>query len=313
MKLSLIGGVLLSASVAAAQVEVHGVRAGGEIVRLDLATGTAYPISSTGVATAHGWTSYWSDGGQSSSAQGAIVMTGTGENADKLYFVRLGLLPVTGQPAPIEPSTMTGLPAGYTMAGAPSSTSFLPVLLVSSEPGQPELLASIDPGGVLTVVGSTGRSDLTAFTATASGQLFALSGEGGGALYSINAATGAATLIGGQGTYGPDTRALAAMPDGTLLAAGEGLRSVNAATGVATLIGPTGFTDIVGLSSATDLCYPNCDGGGIPVLNVADFTCFLFRFAAGTYYANCDRSTAAPTLNVADFSCFLSRFSAGCQ
>jgi hypothetical protein len=61
-------------------------------------------------------------------------------------------------------------------------------------------------------------------------------------------------------------------------------------------------------------CYPNCDGStAAPVLNVADFTCFLQRFASGDAYANCDGSTASPALNVADFTCFLQRFAAGCQ
>ena len=60
-------------------------------------------------------------------------------------------------------------------------------------------------------------------------------------------------------------------------------------------------------------CYANCDTStAAPVLNVADFTCFLQRFAAGESYANCDQSTAAPVLNVADFTCFLQRFAAGC-
>src|SRR5262245_54852489 len=39
-------------------------------------------------------------------------------------------------------------------------------------------------------------------------------------------------------------------------------------------------------------CYANCDGSTVPpVLNVADFACFLNRFAAGDSYANCDWST----------------------
>jgi hypothetical protein len=60
-------------------------------------------------------------------------------------------------------------------------------------------------------------------------------------------------------------------------------------------------------------CYPNCDDStAAPVLNVADFTCFLQRFAAGQAYANCDGSTTSPVLNVADFTCFLQRFAAGC-
>ena len=64
---------------------------------------------------------------------------------------------------------------------------------------------------------------------------------------------------------------------------------------------------------ATGGCYANCDESTTaPVLNVADFTCFLNRFAAGESYANCDNSTLAPVLNVADFTCFLQSFAAGC-
>jgi hypothetical protein len=60
-------------------------------------------------------------------------------------------------------------------------------------------------------------------------------------------------------------------------------------------------------------CYANCDGSTqSPALNVADFTCFLQRYAAGDSYANCDQSTQAPVLNVADFTCFLQRYAAGC-
>jgi hypothetical protein len=61
-------------------------------------------------------------------------------------------------------------------------------------------------------------------------------------------------------------------------------------------------------------CYANCDTSTTPpVLNVADFTCFLQKFAAADPYANCDNSTTPPTLNVADFTCFLQKFAAGCQ
>jgi len=60
-------------------------------------------------------------------------------------------------------------------------------------------------------------------------------------------------------------------------------------------------------------CYANCDGSTTPpVANVADFTCFLQKFAAGDPYANCDGSTTPPTINVADFTCFLQKFAAGC-
>ncbi len=57
----------------------------------------------------------------------------------------------------------------------------------------------------------------------------------------------------------------------------------------------------------------NCDGSTTPpVLNIADFQCFLNKFAAGDSYANCDGSTAPPVLNVADFQCFLNAMARGC-
>jgi hypothetical protein len=60
-------------------------------------------------------------------------------------------------------------------------------------------------------------------------------------------------------------------------------------------------------------CYANCDSStAVPILNVADFTCFLQRYAAGEPYANCDNSTTPPVLNVADFTCYLQRYAAGC-
>jgi hypothetical protein len=295
--------VLLSAAAAATAqrppVELHGVRANGDWVRFNLATGTAYPIASSGIIPAHGCSASVSDGGQSATPQGAIALTGTGANANRISILPLGSAYVSNV------TVVTGLPAGYTMAIGQN------VLLVSVDPPGPELFARIDPFNVLTVIGPTGRNDLTAI-ASAGNQLLAVGSENGGALYSINPETGAATLIGGQGTFGPDTRALTAMPDGSLMAAGTGLRSVDPATGAATLIGPSGFTDIVALTSATDVCYANCAGNAFPPLNVADFTCFLQRFAAGDYYTNCDRSTTSPTLNVADFVCFLQRYAAGC-
>ncbi|MBL9031965.1 MAG: hypothetical protein JNM80_09690 [Phycisphaerae bacterium] len=60
-------------------------------------------------------------------------------------------------------------------------------------------------------------------------------------------------------------------------------------------------------------CPANCDGStAAPVLNVADFICFLNRFAAGDSRANCDASTTPPVLSVADFVCFQTQFAAGC-
>ncbi len=77
--------------------------------------------------------------------------------------------------------------------------------------------------------------------------------------------------------------------------------------------GLTGSIEFVRLFLPQAACYANCDESTTtPVLNVADFTCYLQRFAAGEPYANCDASTAPPVLNVADFTCFLQRFAAGC-
>ena len=50
-----------------------------------------------------------------------------------------------------------------------------------------------------------------------------------------------------------------------------------------------------------------------PILTVADFGCFLNKYAAGDLDANCDGSTTPPVLTVADFGCFLNAYAAGCQ
>jgi len=60
-------------------------------------------------------------------------------------------------------------------------------------------------------------------------------------------------------------------------------------------------------------CVANCDCSTLaPVLNVADFVCFLSRFGTGDPLANCDRSVVPPVLNVADFVCFMSAYARGC-
>jgi len=57
-------------------------------------------------------------------------------------------------------------------------------------------------------------------------------------------------------------------------------------------------------------CYANCDLSTTPpTLNVADFICFINKFAARDPYANC---TVDATIDVADFVCFMSKFAAGC-
>jgi subtilisin-like proprotein convertase family protein len=71
------------------------------------------------------------------------------------------------------------------------------------------------------------------------------------------------------------------------------------------------------LTPATS-CYANCDRSvSAPALNIADFTCFLQRFAQGcpgpgACYANCDGSTQAPILTIADLTCFLTQYAQGC-
>jgi hypothetical protein len=81
----------------------------------------------------------------------------------------------------------------------------------------------------------------------------------------------------------------------------------------ATLTGYLQFTSGAATITRQDFCPANCDGSTTaPILNVADFTCFLSQYAAGSASANCDCSTTAPVLNVADFTCFLSRFATGC-
>jgi hypothetical protein len=61
-----------------------------------------------------------------------------------------------------------------------------------------------------------------------------------------------------------------------------------------------------------DGCYANCDlSSTSPVLNVGDFICFLHLVAAGDRFANCDGDcNIVPT--IADFTCFLTKFAAGC-
>ena len=72
------------------------------------------------------------------------------------------------------------------------------------------------------------------------------------------------------------------------------------------------FSNVMG-ATAIYSCYPNCDGStAAPVLNVADFSCFLQKYAAGDASANCDQSTSTPILNVADFTCFLQQYAEGC-
>jgi hypothetical protein len=146
------------------------------------------------------------------------------------------------------------------------------------------------------------------------------------ALYTVNKATGALTLVGFTGfdaafAHGMDFDFATGNLYGFIVEAGGASRFVrfDTATGAAATLavttgwGPTYLEMAVRAPLSAGACYANCDASSTaPVLNVADFTCFLQRFAAGDSYANCDGSTTAPTLNVADFTCFLQRFAAGC-
>jgi len=71
--------------------------------------------------------------------------------------------------------------------------------------------------------------------------------------------------------------------------------------------------DITSDEATYVVCYANCDCTSIPpILNVADFICFLNKFAAADPSANCDGLTTPPILNVNDFICFQNKFAAGC-
>jgi hypothetical protein len=88
----------------------------------------------------------------------------------------------------------------------------------------------------------------------------------------------------------------------------EGI-SENGTTIVGSASGPLGLRAY--RATIPHFCYPNCDGStAAPLLNVADFTCFLQKFAAGdTMYANCNNDAF---LNATDFTCFLGAYAAGC-
>jgi Galactose oxidase, central domain len=117
---------------------------------------------------------------------------------------------------------------------------------------------------------------------------------------------GSTPLVNGGNISGADTATLTINPIGV----GDADTNYNCAltTMCGVAIGPSNSIVV------TPGGYANCDGStSDPVLNVADFLCFLQRFQTGDPYANCDASTTPPVLNVADFTCFLQKFSQGCQ
>jgi hypothetical protein len=287
--------VLLLAVPATAQTTCYVVRANGDLLRLDAATGATQVVGSSGVACAAGG-SPWFAGNE------WVYSTGDPTHPGRIVRIDRFTGAVGGS------AELVGLPAGYT----PRNLSAYSILH-SEDPQAPDLLGWIDSwSGQCTVIGPTGRRDLKA-AAGAYPNVYAIGPDSGGTLYMLDPGTGLATVI-GTGDYG-DSSTLAFGPDGSLLACGSTLIGINPATGGATAIGPTGFTDIRALASITRAsCYVNCNSGcnPPPCLNVLDFNCFLNAFASGNPYANCDESTTPPTLNVLDFNCFLNRFIAGC-
>ena len=249
--------------------------------------------AATGMVTYPLLPGFDSAGGFRASADGAVVV-GVCENT--VANLRHATIWVNGVPQDL--GTLPGDPASAAMFVSPDGS------VVVGESGA--------------VVGNAGAPGRRAFRWTAA--------EGMRALFDIpvnSIATGvsadASLIVGGwiwtpaQGLrdtvqvladYGisvPSGIAYAAAvtPDGRRLA-GIGSNAGQSQGWVATL--PPGLG-----------CYANCDGStASPILNVADFTCFLNRFAAGDSYANCDNSTTPPTLNIADFVCFLNRFAVGC-
>jgi hypothetical protein len=170
-------------------------------------------------------------------------------------------------------------------------------------------------GAATFVAGIAGPNldQLTAIAINAAGQCFGTD-IGGTDLFSINLQTGQASWIGSVGESGNWFNDLSFDSSGVLHGArfNGGVYRIDTATAVQTLEFGGNYTGLLYVPAGAT-CYPNCDHStATPVLNVADFSCFLTRYASGDAYANCDASTAPPVLNVADFSCFLTRYATGC-
>lgn len=284
----------------AAQSVLYGVSSGGDLIRIDPGTGAGTLIGNCGF------------GSNDACADNAGHILSGGGPADQIIAID----PATGAGSIF--LNTTGRPFGYGIRGmAVTPSNVLYAVLSSADISVIDTLARIDmTTGAYTVIGPTGRTDLQALASSPTGDLYALGINQGGQLFRLDPTTGAGTLVGGGG-MGGDTQALTFMPDGALYASRTNLLRIDPATGIATLVGATGASDLRGMAVLTaggpPPCYANCDGStAIPLLNVADFTCFLQKFSLGDPYANCDGSTVAPVLNVADFTCFLQKYAVGC-
>ena len=160
-----------------------------------------------------------------------------------------------------------------------------------------------------------GLGQITAMAINSAGQAY-ITNIAGVDLFSLDLATGATTLIGTIGGPNDWYNDLAFDENDVLYGArlNGGVYQIDTSSATETFLFFGNYTGLAfDLGGGTGSCYANCDEStNTPILNVADFTCFLQRFAAGESYANCDQSTAAPVLNVADFTCFLQEFAAGC-
>jgi hypothetical protein len=291
--------VLAAASGALASGRLIAIDSARVVYEIDMATGARTAI---GTASGGGTTG----GLARDPATGTIYLTST--SLDSLFALNLDTFEATLVGAYGVDVVMHGLEWD-------SSTGTL-------YGGSNGSLYSIEPAtGTATLVGASGlTSFLNLGYNSATNVLYATSSSTDSS-YVIDRATGAVTLLGLLGAP-TNPNGLAFNPDNGLMYLicnnTDSLYTLDTTTGAATLVGSNGSGNLLGLVYVPDAggpaCYANCDNSTVaPVLNVADFTCFLQQFAAGASYANCDGSTTEPVLNVADFTCFLQRFAEGCR
>jgi DNA-binding beta-propeller fold protein YncE len=243
-------------------------------------------------------------------ATGTMYLTSTGN--DSLYTLDLTTFEATlvGPYDPLTPAIV--------MHGLEFDDSTGTLYAASSHNGG--LYTINTTTGAATLVGSSGLTSFTNLGYDPTTNVMYGTNSGTDSFYLVDRATGAMTLIGPlTGPTNPNGLAYNTTDNKLYLVdnSTDILYTINLTTGGANAIGPTGTGNLLGLAfipeTSTPACYANCDGSTTePILNVADFTCFLSKFAGQDPYANCDGSTTEPILNVADFTCFLSKFAAGC-
>jgi hypothetical protein len=291
--------VLVVASAAAGQATLYAVRANGDLLRVDPATGAAQFVGSSGVACDTG------GGILSNASEWMYTLGGDPSHPARLVSIDHYSGAVT------RVSEISGIPAGYAPVGFQEF-----IILGNPDPLGADLLGHIDvyPMAACTVVATLSRSDLQALATDFADFFYGIAGAGNGTLCRINRVTGVCELM-GPGGLGAGARAMVGGSGGLLVASGGNLLSVDPSSGGASVIGPMGYSDIRALAwTQRQQWYANCDNSWNPppLLNVLDFNCFLVRFSMGDPYANCDRSTTPPTLNVLDFNCFMNCFVAAC-